>query len=170
MLLKLKDIKESIGASIPFSYELDLSDVTFFGEAPLKDPVKVTGKAENRAGIMQIVADADFTVDTVCSRCLKPIRVPKTQSITRAFADELQDEENDDILLIEGDTVDVDEIISEAIVLEMDYVFLCSEDCKGLCPRCGADLNMTKCSCEPEVSDPRLAVLTDILKRMSEDS
>jgi len=54
-------------------------------------------------------------------------------------------------------------------VLEMDLVFLCSEDCKGLCPRCGADLNMTKCSCEPDVTDERLAVLKDILKGMSEN-
>ena len=169
MLLKLKDIKEAEGVSIPFSYELDLSDCAFFGEKPLKEAVSVCGKLENRAGAMELIADADFIIDTVCSRCAKPIRVPKHQPIRRAFADSLEDEENDDILLIEGDTIDVDEIISEAIVLEMDFVFLCSEDCKGLCPRCGADLNMTKCSCEPEVMDERLAVLKDILSGMSEN-
>jgi len=169
MLLKLKDIKEAEGTSIPFSYELDMSEYEFFGETPLKDSVCVCGKAENRAGIMQIIADADFILDTVCSRCLKPVRVPKHQFICRAFADSLQDEENDDIYLVEGDTVDVDEIISEAIVLEMDSVVLCSEDCKGLCPQCGADLNMTKCSCEPDITDDRLAVLKDILKSMSEN-
>jgi len=169
MLLKLKDIKEAEGISIPFDYELDLSEYEFFGEKPLKECVRVCGKAENRAGAMQIIADADLMIDTVCSRCLKPIRVPKRQFICRAFADSLQDEENDDIYLVEGDVIDVDEIVTEAIVLEMDLVFLCSEDCKGLCPRCGADLNMTKCSCEPDVTDERLAVLKDILKGMSEN-
>jgi len=169
MLLKLKDIKEAEGISIPFAYGLDLSEYEFFGEKPLKDAVQVCGKLVNRAGAMELIADADFIIDTVCSRCAKPIRVPKHQLIQRAFADSLEDEENDDIFLIEGDTIDVDEMISEAIVLDMEFVHLCSEDCKGLCPRCGADLNMTKCSCEPEVMDERLAVLKDILNGMSEN-
>jgi len=164
MLLKLKDIKEAEGTSIPFSYELDMSEYEFFGETPLKDSVCVCGKAENRAGIMQIIADADFILDTVCSRCLKPVRVPKHQFICRAFADSLQDEENDDIYLVEGDTVDVDEIISEAIVLEMDSVVLCSEDCKGLCPQCGADLNDGDCGCEDDNIDPRWEALRAMIK------
>ncbi len=167
MLLRLKDIKEAEGKSIPFSYELDLSELEFFGETPLKDPVNVCGELRNRAGALELLADADFMVDTVCSRCLKPIRVPKRQVIRRAFADELQDEENDEILLITGEMIDVDEIITEAIVLDMDFIFLCKDDCRGICPRCGVDLNMTKCSCESDVQDERLAVLRDILKDMS---
>ena len=168
MLLKLKEIKEAIGASVPFSYQLDLSSLSFFGEQPLKVPVSVHGQVRNKAGILLLEADVQFVVDTVCSRCLKPLHIQKQQSVQQVLADHLQDTENDEILLIEGDTIDVDAIISEAIVLEMDSVFLCSESCKGLCPKCGADLNMTKCSCEPDISDQRLAVLKDILENMSE--
>ncbi len=167
MLLKLKEIKDALGKSIPFSYELDLSQLEFFGETPLKEPVSVCGELRNRAGALELIAEADLTVDTVCSRCLKPIRVPKRQTVHRALADELQDEDNDEILLITGDTVDVDEIVTEAIVLNMDFIFLCKDDCRGICPRCGVDLNMAKCSCESDVQDERLAVLRDILKDMS---
>ena len=79
------------------------------------------------------------------------------------LSDELQDESNVDIVPLENDTVDVDELARTAFILEMDTKTLCSEDCKGLCPRCGADLNLGPCSCKKEV-DPRLAALAKLLE------
>lgn len=79
------------------------------------------------------------------------------------YAEELQNEEDDEILLLEDGKVDVGELAREAFILDMDTKTLCSEDCKGLCPRCGADLNLGPCSCKKEV-DPRLAVLAKLLE------
>ena len=59
---------------------------------------------------------------------------------------------------------DLDEILTTAVVLNMDSKLLCSEDCKGLCPKCGADLNLGPCGCKPE-TDPRLAVLQQFLNK-----
>ena len=78
------------------------------------------------------------------------------------LADELEDEENDEIVLLEGSEVDLDELVTTAFVLAMDTKNLCSEDCKGLCAKCGADLNLGPCGCRPEV-DPRLAALAQLL-------
>ena len=72
-------------------------------------------------------------------------------------------EENDEIVLLENGQVDAGELAREAFILGMDTKTLCSEDCKGLCPRCGADLNVGPCSCKKEV-DPRLAVLAKLLE------
>ena len=52
---------------------------------------------------------------------------------------------------------DLDEILTTAFVLNMDSKLLCRPDCKGICPRCGKNLNEGACSCRPEI-DPRLAV------------
>ena len=68
-----------------------------------------------------------------------------------------------DIVLLEAGTVDVGDLARTAFLLDMDTKPLCSEDCKGLCPRCGADLNLGPCSCGKE-TDPRLAVLAKLLE------
>ena len=64
----------------------------------------------------------------------------------------------------DGDQADLDDILTTAVVLNMDSKLLCSEDCKGLCPKCGADLNLGPCGCKPEM-DPRLAVLQQFLNK-----
>ena len=79
------------------------------------------------------------------------------------LAEELQNEDNDEIVLLEDGEVDVGDLARTAFILGMDTKTLCSEDCKGLCPRCGADLNLGPCSCGKE-TDPRLAVLAKLLE------
>ena len=59
-------------------------------------------------------------------------------------------------------TLDLDEVVTTAYILAMDTKNLCSDDCKGLCAKCGADLNLEACRCKPEV-DPRLAALAQLL-------
>ena len=80
------------------------------------------------------------------------------------LAEELQNEDNDEIVLLEDGMVDVGDLARTAFILDMDTKTLCSEDCKGLCPRCGADLNLGPCSCKKE-TDPRLAVLAKLLEK-----
>ena len=82
-------------------------------------------------------------------------------------AQELEDEENDDILLLDGTELDLDEVVTEAFVLAMDTENLCSDDCKGLCAGCGVNLNEEPCRCKPEV-DPRLAALAQLLDNKTE--
>jgi uncharacterized protein len=72
------------------------------------------------------------------------------------------DIENSDIVLIENASVDIDEVVSSAIILESDMQLLCSEDCKGLCPVCGKNLNEGPCDCPPE-TDPRLEKLKQFM-------
>ena len=66
--------------------------------------------------------------------------------------------------MLEDDEVDLEELARDAFILDMDTKFLCSEDCKGLCPGCGADLNAGPCKCRRQV-DPRLAKLAQLLEQ-----
>ena len=97
-----------------------------------------------------------------CDRCAVPFQRVKSLEINSLVASELEDEENDEILLLDGDELDVGEVVTTAFILDMDTKNLCSEDCKGLCPRCGANLNLGSCQCGREV-DPRLAKLAELL-------
>ena len=142
MRLDLKDIIHVPGASKDFQFQLDLSQLEFYGSHPISRPVEAAG--------------------TVTNRCGKEFSREKAVPLDCLLADELEDEENDEIVLLEGSEVDLDELVTTAFVLAMDTKNLCSEDCKGLCAKCGADLNLGPCGCRPEV-DPRLAALAQLL-------
>ena len=81
------------------------------------------------------------------------------------LSEEKQNEDNEDIVLLEqGEFVDAEDLARTAFILGMDTKTLCSEECKGLCPRSGADLNLGPCSCKKDV-DPRLAALAKLLEQ-----
>ncbi len=165
MQFSVKPILNTPGRELPFSFSMDLSDVEFGGRFPVTEPVRVTGTVRNTASVLELELTAQTTLDCVCDRCAKEFRRKKEVSYGCILADERQDEEDDDIVLLEkGEFVDVEDLAKTAFILGMDTKVLCSEDCKGLCPRCGADLNLGPCSCKTKEVDPRLAVLAKLLK------
>ena len=168
MRLELRDIIHIPGASRDFAYELDLSGVKLFGEKPFTRPVQVAGTVRNMAGALQLTGRAETVLDTRCDRCLKPMDLEMSVPVETLLAEELEDEENDEIVLLENGGVELDEVFSTACILAMDGKHLCKEDCKGLCPTCGKDLNEGPCNCGKEL-DPRLAVLAKLLDKDSQD-
>lgn len=62
----------------------------------------------------------------------------------------------------DGRTIDLDPIVREQVLLSLPVSVVCKDECKGLCPSCGQDLNEAECGCERKVVDPRLAVLKSI--------
>lgn len=163
MLFDVKPILHTPGKQLGFQFELDLSDVEFSGRYPISRPVAVSGAVRNTAGILELELSANTTLDAVCDRCGKAFLQEKEIPYSCMLAEELQNEDNDEIVLLEDGCVDVGELARTAFILGMDTKTLCSEDCKGLCPRCGADLNLGPCSCKKE-TDPRLAVLAKLLE------
>lgn len=162
MRLNLKDIIHVPGASVLFEFELDYSDMDFNGRTPVTEPVRVTGRVRNVADALLLEGDAVTTLSLVCDRCLQPFTREKTVALDALLAKEVENEDSD-IILLDGDEVDLDELVREAFILDMDTKHLCSENCKGLCPGCGVDLNHEECRCKPEV-DPRLASLAKLLE------
>lgn len=163
MLIQVKSILHTPGKHLDFHFEMDLSDVEFAGRYPISRPVIVEGEVRNRADVLYLELAAQTTLDAVCDRCGKAFLQEKVVPFRCILAEEVQNEDSDEIVLLEDDQVDVGELARTEFILEMDTKTLCSEDCKGLCPRCGADLNLGPCSCKKEV-DPRLAVLAKLLE------
>ena len=164
MLFDVKPILHTPGKRLEFQFELDLSDVEFAGRYPVSQPVSVSGQVRNTADVLELELTARTTLDAVCDRCGKAFKQDKDVPFACMLAEELQNEDNDEIELLEDGMVDVGELARTAFILDMDTKTLCSEDCKGLCPRCGADLNLGPCSCKKE-TDPRLAVLAKLLEK-----
>ena len=165
MRLDLRDIIHIPGSAKDFSGELDLSMVELFGEKPFDRPIAISGTVRNMAGALELTGMARSVLDTRCDRCLRDIAVELSVPVKTLLAEELSnadDPEGDDIVLLDNGQVDLDEIFTTACILSLDSTHLCMEECKGLCPTCGKDLNEGPCSCGKEL-DPRLAVLAKLL-------
>lgn len=163
MVLDVRPIRYTPGKAQAFQFELDLSELEFAGRRPISCPVTVRGEVRNSADVLTLTLTAGTTLDAVCDRCGKAFLQDKSVSYSCMLAEELQGEESDEIVLLEGGTVDVGELARTALILGMDTKTLCSEDCKGLCSRCGANLNDGPCGCRRD-GDPRLAVLARLLE------
>lgn len=165
MKLDLKDIILVPGAVLPFAFQMDLSQLEFGGQTPVQSPVEVTGQVRNMAGALVLSATARTVLSLVCDRCAKPYEREKTVEYETLLADHLEQEDpQEDIILLEGDSLDVGQLMADTFVLEMDTKNLCTEDCKGLCAGCGVNLNEEPCRCEKQV-DPRLADLAKFFDR-----
>ena len=167
MRLDLRDIIHVPDARKDFQFQLDLSQLDFYGSNPIAHPVLAEGSVTNHAGALVLEGTASSLLELHCDRCGKAFSREKAVVLDSRVAQELEDEENDDILLLEGTELDLDEAVTTAFVLAMDTKNLCSDDCKGLCAKCGADLNLGPGGCRPEV-DPRLAALAQLLDNKAE--
>ena len=167
MRLDLRDVILVPDAEKSFQCQVDLSNLEFYGRKPIVRPVLAQGRVVNHAGALVLNGTARSELDLVCDRCGKEFSREKVVPLDMLLADTLEQEDSEDeIFLLDGNELDLDELVTTAFVLAMDTKNLCSEDCKGLCAKCGADLNLGPCGCRPEV-DPRLAALAQLLDKES---
>ncbi len=156
------------GRPLEFSGELSLAEYEFFGEKPFAEPVLVTGEIANRAGIVTLRAQVSTTLHLVCGRCADPFLRTFEQEVSVVLTESLNNPEEDydgELVLVSDGLCDVDEILVPALILEMDIKNLCREDCCGLCPKCGFNLNNGVCGCDNREIDPRLAKLGQYLDK-----
>jgi uncharacterized protein len=113
-----------------------------------------------------------------CSRCLCPVSYPleieldETCALTEMDAPSAYretDEDAEPIPIVDDDVVDLSELVRQSLVVAVPSTVLCREDCRGLCPSCGCDLNEQSCDCEREKTDPRWAALRELLDRNAEE-
>ncbi len=162
MLIELEPIFNNIGEQKSFDYTIDFSNQEFNCVFPFKTPVMVKGVVKNAAGIVVLESDVTVTYDGPCDRCGEEIEKNFDFSFSHTLVQSLNDEENDDLMLVEDMHFDVDEIIFEDVFLSLPTKILCSDECAGVCPQCGKNLNSGKCDCQKTI-DPRLEVLRQLL-------
>lgn len=165
MLLDLVRILDRPGASVPFETSLDFSDLAFGSCKPAVEPVRAEGVVRNTAGVLLLNGQITARLQGVCDRCASPFQREVRYPIEAVLVTELCDEENEDqwVFELNGNCADLDEIVRTVFVLSMDSKLLCRDDCKGLCCRCGKNLNDGPCGCGKEL-DPRFAALQQLLK------
>lgn len=161
MQVSLEQIFNIDGAQNDFDYSF-APDYSLSDDFTLSSPVKFKGTVKNTAGIVTLSGQAHFSANVICSRCAEEFSKDFSANIEHTLVSELQNEDNDEFYLVEDKQLDLDALICEDIILSLPFVFLCKEDCKGICPQCGKNLNDGECGCSPCV-DPRMAALLELL-------
>lgn len=163
MNIQLEQIFNLEGSKKDFDFifepEYSLSD-----DISLDAPgIAVSGKIENNTGIVSLSAKAKFSATVVCSRCAESFKKSFEIDIEHLLAKSLENDENDDYIVVENGSLDLATLVSEDIIFSLPLRFLCNEDCKGLCSKCGKNLNDGPCDCKKDV-DPRMAALLSLLE------
>jgi|GEM_PF-928045 len=127
--------------------------------------IHVEGNISNSNGILNMTGIITGAILLKCDRCLETYAWPLFLKIKEEFAKKAISAD-DDINVYEGDTLYIDDIIYSDIVLEIPMKSLCTIECKGLCPNCGAELNYGDCGCKKDEVDIRLAGLNGWLERV----
>ena len=166
MRLGLSEIIDCPGASIPFSDSIDLHDLVFGTCQPAAEPVEASGTVRNTAGVLVMKGSVKTCLHGVCDRCTREFRREVEYPIDAVLVTEPVEDEGEDTWMfpLEGQSVDLEEIIRTVFVLNLDSKLLCREDCQGICTRCGKDLNDGPCTCGKEL-DPRFAALGRLLEK-----
>ena len=164
MRLNLREIIEIPGGSIPFECELDTENLDFPAVKAYVSKPHAVGRVYNEAGVLNLSGEISADMRCICDRCGTEFDSTKTTALHATIAEEDDDGENPELFLLDGDEIDLDEILSTCFILDMETKFLCREDCKGLCSRCGKNLNLGPCGCRKEI-DPRFAVLEQLLDK-----
>jgi len=182
MLITILDLEREPAVFENLAFEPNAID--YGPELTQDSPLTVSGRADlipEHRGHREIVEDIRLQAtwsgefEVACARCLEPVRRtlhgrfdllfrplgidagPSERAIT---ADEAE------IGYYQESGLLLEDVLREQVLLSLPARTLCREDCKGLCPRCGHNLNTDPCDCDPAPADPRWAALSDLASRI----
>jgi len=154
--------------------DIDVDETLQSDVVRLISPVKGHLSITKTGPEVLIQGEITTSAELECSRCLKNYTSEINAPVDVIYhpAEELKAEGKHEIREDEletgfysGDEFDVAELLKEQILLNVSMKPLCSETCKGICPKCGTDLNVNKCNCSIDRTDSRLEVLKELLRR-----
>jgi uncharacterized protein len=179
MKLRVEEITGETREIAFFEPEAEINRILSTG--PVRDyrvegPISATVSCY-RAGT-EVFVQGDISANTaaVCARCAEEFTAPSVRSFRYVLAPKVLDDfaedgdlraEDVEYSQYEHDEIDLSPPIREQVLLALPTRPLCREDCRGLCPRCGANLNLGKCGCPSIEHDPRLAILRSLKARQA---
>ena len=165
MRVSIVQLESDIGSSYPFIFttsadEIDLVHETYSieGKIEVKGSIVNTGKVYRVEGV--IYCKKTFR----CDRCLEHFVHDQKHSFDESYKKEAEDQ-NENVNYFNGEALDLTDLVRDVILLSQPLNNICSPDCRGLCMKCGANLNETECGCDRHIVDPRLAALQEALNK-----
>ncbi len=150
MLLKLKQLFDRDGDKKDLYLDIPLEELGIYsGFGTFVTPISLRGKIENRAGVVTMQYNSLFTIRHLCDRCLNEFDREYSMDFEHILIRTVCYDE-DEYVQCPDDTLDVNELAISDLLLSLPSKILCKEDCKGLCPVCGKNLNTGDCGCKKD--------------------
>ena len=166
MKINIASVLRNDGASVPFSGQSQLGKVEFMGSnIDFTEPLSINGKVQNIGGTLEITAHISGSYSADCSRCGTQVSEILDADLFESVENDFSDADTE-CISVSGTVMDISGSIEACIFGNIPMQFLCREDCKGLCPQCGINLNEKECNCEDEVYDPRFAIFRNLSKEV----
>ena len=174
MRIHLSDVTDSEGKHIQLQPELELDKISFqMGDYPILEKTPVELEITNTGNkVLELKGIGSVTVGIPCDRCLEqvavkiPYEIEQKLDMKKSDTERVQDLDENDYLT--GMDLDVDRLVYLEVLMSWPLKVLCREDCKGICSRCGKNLNKGSCGCAEEPKDPRMAAISDIFSKFKE--
>lgn len=183
MLIEIKELELH---PLDFDEEYSPGAIDLTPDFHPRSPLHAVGRAqliEEHHGKHQLIKDIRLTgelsttLDSACARCLEPV----VQEVKRKFdllyrplgVDAGREElsvtgAEAEISYYQGEGLLLEDAVREQVLLDLPLRVICREDCKGLCPHCGKNLNLEQCSCAEPMEDPRWSALKDIRSKLED--
>jgi len=170
MLIDLSDIIKDYGGKLKISEGFNMGDIDFMGESfTFLEDCRLDGFIMNNTKSLELCLTVTGKAEVHCARCRKPVTIdvkfPVNEVLVREDGEISEDE---DVIVYSGHEIEIDDVLINSFLMNVSGKYLCSDDCKGLCPHCGTDLNLSECDCDKEYIDPRWEKLAEIMKNMSD--
>ena len=174
MQIHLSDITDSEGKHIQLQLDLELDKISFqMGDYPILEKTPVELEITNTGNkVLELKGTGSVIVGIPCDRCLEqvavkiPYEIDQKLDMKKSDTERVQDLDENDYLT--GMDLDVDRLVYLEVLMSWPLKVLCKEDCKGICSRCGKNLNEGPCGCAEEPKDPRMAAISDIFSKFKE--
>ena len=174
MLIPLTELFAREGKAKEYTPELECRQFQIPGYVcQVEDPKSVTLSIQNMGDRkLELKGEAEFSLFIPCDRCLEFVKYPFHLIFERELDLNLTAEDRIAALeeqpYLQGYNLDVDQLVRDELLLNLPMKVLCAEDCKGICNRCGANLNYETCGCDRSSPDPRMSVIQDIFNQFKE--
>lgn len=135
------------GQSYPFDATAEIEPLVVLDDLVRFSAVSLEGEMVGAGDSVRVSVSVEADVETRCSLCLEPVTLHLSAEIDALFARE-PDPDDPDQYPLDGYKIETNDLAREALLLEMPLRILCKEDCKGICPSCGTNLNKAPCTCQ----------------------
>lgn len=149
MILQIKDIFDIASSSRDFSYVIPVNELAEYKGYTFISPIAINGTLVNRAGIVTLSYNVGCSMKHICDRCLSEFTRDYSYNFSATLVRSVN-QGNDEYIVCGDNTLDMDELAISDLLLQLESKTLCTEDCKGLCMKCGKNLNEGDCSCIKE--------------------
>lgn len=163
MIIQLSDFNSSRNRKKEINVTYDLKPLYFDGEKiEAVEALTVVGNITSIGDVLTLRASIKTKLDLKCSRCLEAFIYPIDIEIEERFTNNNEHQNDEEIIFVDGNILDITEIVENVIISTLPIKRLCTDNCRGLCYQCGKNLNEGSCNCNTNDVDLRLAKLQEL--------